>query len=291
MTTTDTEIVETPHLTVQWTRIRGRLQAEVGEVEYRTWLRQMTLAGLDGDEVTVTLPTRFLRDWVSTRYGDRLRAMWQSENSSIRRVDIRVGTAIQQPAALAESVSAPRDAMSQATTLNEMTPREINSEGVTSRGTIFREQNLKDAAVDAGKSAAREPVAPTRLASVSTAGGWQDDRAESRSDLAAPLDPRFTFEGFVVGKPNEFAYACARRVAERPVQPRLQPAVPLWRRWSRQDPSHARDRLGTHRPRGQPGLGRVHVGRKVHVPVHCGYPQPVNDGIQGEPAQRRRSHD
>ncbi|MDF7674776.1 chromosomal replication initiator protein DnaA [Acetobacteraceae bacterium ESL0709] len=39
---------------------------------------------------------------------------------------------------------------------------------------------------------------------------------ESRNDLAAPLDPRFTFDSFVVGKPNEFAYACARRVAEKP---------------------------------------------------------------------------
>ncbi|MGE4352127.1 MAG: chromosomal replication initiator protein DnaA [Bdellovibrionales bacterium] len=30
----------------------------------------------------------------------------------------------------------------------------------------------------------------------------------------APLDPRFTFENFVVGKPNELAYAAARRVAD-----------------------------------------------------------------------------
>ncbi len=32
--------------------------------------------------------------------------------------------------------------------------------------------------------------------------------------LSAPLDPRFTFDNFVVGKPNEFAYAAARRVAD-----------------------------------------------------------------------------
>ena len=32
--------------------------------------------------------------------------------------------------------------------------------------------------------------------------------------FGAVLDPRFTFENFVVGKPNEFAYAAARRVAE-----------------------------------------------------------------------------
>ena len=31
---------------------------------------------------------------------------------------------------------------------------------------------------------------------------------------AAPLDPRFTFDSFVVGKPNELAHAAAKRVAE-----------------------------------------------------------------------------
>ena len=39
--------------------------------------------------------------------------------------------------------------------------------------------------------------------------GW-----ESGGQIAAPLDNRFRFDQFVVGKPNEFAYAAARRVAE-----------------------------------------------------------------------------
>lgn len=34
--------------------------------------------------------------------------------------------------------------------------------------------------------------------------------------LSATLDPRFTFENFVVGKPNELAHAAARAVAESP---------------------------------------------------------------------------
>ena len=61
----------------QWARIRGKLQSEVGDVEYRTWLRQMTLAGVDGDEVTVHLPTRFLRDWVRSHYGEKIEKLWQ----------------------------------------------------------------------------------------------------------------------------------------------------------------------------------------------------------------------
>lgn len=36
----------------------------------------------------------------------------------------------------------------------------------------------------------------------------------SESSFGAPLDARFTFDSFVVGKSNEFAYAAARRVAE-----------------------------------------------------------------------------
>lgn len=42
----------------------------------------------------------------------------------------------------------------------------------------------------------------------------------SRADqLGAPLDPRYTFDNFVVGKPNEFAYAASKRVAEADIPP------------------------------------------------------------------------
>jgi len=39
-------------------------------------------------------------------------------------------------------------------------------------------------------------------------------RPEGSSQLSAPLNPAYTFESFVVGKTNEFAYAAARKVAE-----------------------------------------------------------------------------
>ncbi|HYM72851.1 MAG TPA: chromosomal replication initiator protein DnaA [Stellaceae bacterium] len=42
-----------------------------------------------------------------------------------------------------------------------------------------------------------------------------DDKGQlDRGQLSAPLDPRLTFENFIVGKPNELAHAAARRVAE-----------------------------------------------------------------------------
>jgi chromosomal replication initiator protein len=61
--------------------------------------------------------------------------------------------------------------------------------------------------------------APKKPQPLSTNGGTAGllptaSRSPSVASLDGPLDPRFTFSRFVVGKPNEFAYQAARRVAE-----------------------------------------------------------------------------
>ncbi len=59
-----------------------------------------------------------------------------------------------------------------------------------------------------GGAGSRSPATTPVLKSVRT-------RPVSEEDLpGAPLDARFTFDTFVVGKPNELAHAAARRVAE-----------------------------------------------------------------------------
>ena len=149
-------------LQAQWARIRGRLQQEVGEVEYRTWLRNMTLSGIDGDELTISLPSTFQRDWVRMHYADRINALWQAELAGIRRVEFQA----------------------------------------------------------AKSDASRQVAAPEPEPSVHTAPAAPTERL---SDVSAALDPRFVFDNFVVGKPNEFAHACARRVAEVPNSPGFNP--------------------------------------------------------------------
>ncbi len=163
-----------PDLTERWTRVRDRLKLDVGEVDYRNWLRQMVLAGRDGDEVIIQLPSRFLRDWVRTHYGDKLTHLWRAESDDILHVELRVGAPSPQPAPLAESLAEPVE--------------------------------MPDAAAGSGRSV------------------WPHDRlAAGIPELGGALDPRFSFDAFVVGKPNEFAYACARRVAEHPASQGFNP--------------------------------------------------------------------
>ncbi len=158
-----------PALALQWVKVRERLRVEVGDVEYRTWLQQIVLGPLEEDEITLFLPTRFLRDWVRGQYGDRLQELWRHENREVRHVELqvqRIGDGLAAPVAV-------------------------------------------------------EAVAP--VAEIEAPAAQVTSVQDARHDLAAPLDPRFTFDSFVVGKPNEFAYACARRVAEKPSSPGFNP--------------------------------------------------------------------
>ncbi len=62
-------------------------------------------------------------------------------------------------------------------------------------------------------TAATAPIAPLGRA-LAPAQASSSASSGFAGDLSADLDPRFTFDNFVVGKPNELAYAAARRVAD-----------------------------------------------------------------------------
>jgi chromosomal replication initiator protein len=152
-------------LNAQWARVRGRLRAEFGEATFRSWLKPLNLAGKRGHDLRVSVPSRFMRDWVATHYADRLKALWSSENPEVRTVEVIVDAHRPVP--------------------------ELDLD------------TLDDGAANEDTPVAAAPVPATPVR--------DDDSVES---VSAPLDPRLTFENFVVGKSNELAHAAALRVAE-----------------------------------------------------------------------------
>ena len=155
----------------QWSAIRTHLQGELGDAAFRSWLKPLVLRRIENGEALVAAPTRFLRDWVSARYADRIAELWQEMNPDVRLVTIEVFTF--NAAVLAPG--APRD-------INPQRPAATTSapDKTPARGSFLRLRAVEEE-VDA---------------------------------LSSPLNPRFGFSEFIVGKPNEFAHAAARRVAE-----------------------------------------------------------------------------
>jgi chromosomal replication initiator protein len=141
----------------QWAQVRGRLRSEFGEATFRSWLKPLTLVGQSDSQVSIAVKTRFMRDWISQHYAERIRALWQAANPAVRSIELIV---------------------------DGSRPQAMKAQSMPSERPM----------VEAPRAEATNGFAP--------------------EEVSAPLDPRFTFENFVVGKSNELAHAAAQRVAE-----------------------------------------------------------------------------
>jgi len=181
-------------LAAQWARVRGRLRGEIGESAFRSWLKPLTLVAERDGVIRLGVPTRFMRDWIASNYADRLRALWKSEAANVGNVEIIV----QPPRRAGQPPRAPGPAESAEN--RESQPTSVPAAGASGGGQI----------VETSGSAADTDAAPV----AANDAGLYEAGSGGFADMSAPLDARFTFENFVVGKPNELAYAAARRVAE-----------------------------------------------------------------------------
>lgn len=156
----------------QWERIRQRLQSELGNATFNSWIKPLKLDVKPDGLVVIMAPTRFMRDWVNSHYSDRLTLHWRNEDAEISRVNVELGTG---------------------------------------NGELHSIDVLK---AD-GDAIEIEAPAPKVVQPGAKASSPVDTKPrEAENEVGAPLDRRFTFENFVVGKSNELAYAVARRVAE-----------------------------------------------------------------------------
>ena len=169
-TETDSTIPEP--VAAQWHRVRSRLRAELGEATFNSWFKSLEVRAARKGVVVLHVPTRFVGSWIEANYLNRIRTHWQSEDRSIRKVEIEL-----QP---------------------EWTPEEKKPEVREQKAVPPRKSPM--AAVPSAR-AEEEAVEPVKEAS-------------GREDVGAPLDPRFTFDNFIVGKSNELAHAAARRLTE-----------------------------------------------------------------------------
>ncbi|NBX66790.1 MAG: chromosomal replication initiator protein DnaA [Proteobacteria bacterium] len=146
----------TPEILTAWEGVHEALRGEYGEAVFRSWLKPMQLQAFYQGTLEVSVPTRFMRDWIGSHYHDRIVTLCREANPDILRVQI-----------------------------------------------VVQVQTLRDPNATAATGNGFDVSAAARAGDV-----------DIYSELSSALDPRFTFETFVVGKPNAFAAAACRRVVE-----------------------------------------------------------------------------
>ncbi|HEY7766428.1 MAG TPA: chromosomal replication initiator protein DnaA [Aestuariivirgaceae bacterium] len=75
-----------------WNNIAKRLRAELGEDLYSSWFVRMEAEECRDGQLAVSVPTRFLRNWIQSHYADKLLKVAQSELGAVETVAIHVRT-------------------------------------------------------------------------------------------------------------------------------------------------------------------------------------------------------
>ena len=158
----------------EWGQICSQLKTEVGEKAFDCWLKPLTVGSYANGVMNICVPTRFMRNWVITHYSDRIHKIWEKKNPDIKSVNFIV--------------------------------QAVNDDAKGLYSPTCRSLLKKITSTPA----------PTNIYQ-SGASSIITNTAETFSNndpLSVPLNPQYTFDNFVVGKTNEFAYAAARKVAE-----------------------------------------------------------------------------
>ena len=170
-----------------WQKLLGELQLQLEPNAYHTWLHDTWVEGYEDGEFFIGTPNTYARDWLE----NRLRPLVNKTLKSIvgRSVDVKF---------------------------------------------LVRTRQVKDAAggqplythgagAEDSASAATLPAAPLQSATSSAGGGVTNAAARAQQSatrrfagVQTQLNPAHTFDAYVVGNSNRFAYAAAQAVAEKP---------------------------------------------------------------------------
>jgi len=81
----------------RWRKVKERLRAELGEDVFSSWFARMEVETVDKGAVRLSVPTRFLRNWIQAHYSERVLSNWQAEDSVITRLELSVRSAAIRP--------------------------------------------------------------------------------------------------------------------------------------------------------------------------------------------------
>jgi chromosomal replication initiator protein len=164
-----------------WQATLGELELELSKAKFTTWFEQTFILQKNDGSVTVGVPNAFAKKWLENKYHQAiLKALRRISDEDISTVTYKVTTTKQE-------------GMSAAPAPAEVEPANIPAKPAPESRTTM--------------------VAPRIENTVTVNMQASQDKL---SDGGIGLNPRYTFETFVVGKKNELAHAACLAVAETP---------------------------------------------------------------------------
>ena len=76
--------------TINWSDLQTELKKNFGDEIYSSWLKNITLVKEYNDYLVLGVPTRFFRDWIVSRYLDKILELVKSFKLSLSRIEFKI---------------------------------------------------------------------------------------------------------------------------------------------------------------------------------------------------------
>ncbi|MEP5621159.1 MAG: DnaA/Hda family protein, partial [Hyphomicrobiales bacterium] len=164
----------------QWDRVKIELRNELGDDAFSNWFGRVKHEETNGDAVRLSVPTRFLKNWIQSNYEKQLVGLWKREQGAINRVELTVRGAL-------------RPRLSQ-----NATPKPIMARRISGRPAPF-----------GSTPQFGSPMASAVIPCLADSG------EEAAADFlnGAALNPKLTFDNFAEGSSNSLVCAAVRQMA------------------------------------------------------------------------------
>ena len=88
--------VKAPNINIkdQWNSVLKKLNVEYGNEIFNSWIKNIRIKNLDEDILYFTVPTRFIRDWITSHYLDKIIYFLNQENPQVKRVKINIDNSL-----------------------------------------------------------------------------------------------------------------------------------------------------------------------------------------------------
>ena len=83
------------HQNLNWTDIQSQMKNKLGSEIYESWLKKIDFLDEFNNYILLTVPTRFIRDWITSRYLDQILQIVKSYKKEIIRIEFKIAEQVE----------------------------------------------------------------------------------------------------------------------------------------------------------------------------------------------------
>ncbi|HAR97955.1 MAG TPA: chromosomal replication initiator protein DnaA, partial [Syntrophus sp. (in: bacteria)] len=82
---------------ILWEKSTGILKEKISSQNFETWIKPVRISAMDGQQIQLTVPNKFFRDWLLDNYISLIREALKAASGVDLQVDFRIGRDAKSP--------------------------------------------------------------------------------------------------------------------------------------------------------------------------------------------------